>query len=130
MDNTLGFDEIVDSCSDIIESAALVGEALKDGFQITDAGVAFAIFPTISELIRDGKKAVNQLLDLSPEESLAASAAIAARTGHLPGSIVPHVTEAFALLARTHGQVKSVEYLFADWSRWAKSLGKQSAEAA
>lgn len=118
----LGFDAIVDTVADVLNASTVVGNALKDGFQFTDMPSLLAVVPNIQNIVKKGNVAVAQLLDLTPEEADRAAQQVAQRTSFLPGAVVARTNEALSLLARTYGQVKSVQYLAADWVRWGSSL--------
>lgn len=118
----LGFDELVDTAADILEAADQIGGALSDGFQITDLAALLSVAPKAAEIKRDGKQAVNELLDLDPDEAEQASQAIAARTGKPATGIINRVNVAFTLSARTYRLVTDGYNLAQDWARWGKSL--------
>lgn len=120
--DALGFDELVDTAADILETADLIGGALSDGFQITDLGVLLSVAPKAAEIKRDGKQAVNELLDLDADEAAKAASAIAERTGKPTTGIINRVNEAFTLSARTYRQVTDGYNLVQDWARWGRSL--------
>lgn len=122
----LGYDEVVDTAVDIVEAAKIVADAAADGITITDVSVLFSLTPKVIEIMRDRKEAVDQLLDLTPEEALEAADEIAARLSVPAEGIFQRVVESFELLARTYGQVKQAQYLAEAWIRWGKSFRKQT----
>lgn len=122
MANELGFDEVVDTAVDIIETADALGNALQDGFQISDLTVLLTIAPKAAEIKRDGRTAVNQLLDLTPDEAVQAAAQIAARTGKPATGIIARVNEGLTLTVRTYRLVTDGYNLSQDWVRFGKSI--------
>ena len=118
----IGFDELVDTAVDTLESAQILADALKDGFQITDLMTLIAVAPKAQEIARDGRTAIDQLLDLTADEADAAALAIAKRTASNPSTVVVKVNEAFTLIARTYRQVTSIRNLVRDYERFAKTL--------
>lgn len=124
MVNELPFDEVVDTACDILEMANSVAKALEDGIDLTDIGVLFSVAPKIAEVMRDRQSALDQLLDLTPEEAEQAAQQIGRRMGVPSNYIVARVVEVFPLLSRTYGQAKQVQYLATDWARWARSFNR------
>lgn len=120
----LGFDEVVDTAVDVIETAQILADALKDGFQITDLVTLIAVAPKAQEIAKDGRLAISQLLDLTADEADEAVAAIAKRTASNPATIVVKVNEAFTLIARTYRQVTNIRNLVRDYERFGKTLTK------
>lgn len=118
----LNFDELVDTAVDVLEAADALGTALKDGFQITDIGVLLSVAPKAQEIAKDGRQAINELLDLTPDEADLAVAEIAKRTGRNPSGLIIKVNEGFTLTARTYRTVKDGILLASDWQRYAKTL--------
>ena len=118
----MGYEELVDTAVDILETAEVLQTAFSDGVQITDVAVLFATAPKITEIAKDGRKAVEELLDLNADEAELAAAEIARRTGKPQQGIIARVNEAFTLAARTYGTYRRAELLAKDWQRWAKSL--------
>lgn len=118
----LGFDEVVDTAIDVIETARKVRDAIADGIDLTDVATIFSIAPRLAEVYRDRAVFAAQLADLTPEESTLAAAAIAARTD-VPGDrAFTKVNEALILLARTHQEISDDIDLAQDWIEWGKSL--------
>lgn len=122
MDKNLGFDEVVDTAVDVLEAADTLAQSLKDGFQFTDIPALISVAPKAQEIAKDGRTAINQLLDLTPDEAEAAVAEIARRTGRNPSGIIVKVNEGFTLVARTYRTVKNGVLLAQDWQRYAKTL--------
>lgn len=122
----MGFDEVVDTAVDIMEAAKIVADAAADGVSIADVSVLFSLTPKVIEIMRDRKTAVDQLLDLTPEEAEIAAGQIAARLNVPSDGIFQRIVESFELLARTYGQVKQAQYLAQAWIRWGKSFKKQT----
>lgn len=120
--NELGFDEVVDTSVDILDAASLIAAALSDGVQISDLGVLFSIAPKVVEIKRDGKAAVAQLIDLSPDEAAEAAIQIAERTGKPATGIIARVNEGFTLTVRTYRLVTDGTHLVQDWTRFVKSI--------
>ena len=81
MNNELGFDEVVDWASDVIEVTAEVREALKDGFQWQDSFVLLKNQAKLTEIVTDADDFLDQLMDLTTEEADQAIAQISDRTG-------------------------------------------------
>lgn len=129
LENKLGFDEVVDTACDIIESGVIIGVAVEDGIQITDLSALFALAPKAAEIKGDWRKALDQLNDLDPDEAKEAARLIAARTGNPQEGILARVNEAFNIVADAYGWVKQGVYLVQRAVRWGKSLRK-SAEVA
>lgn len=66
----LGFDEVVDTLADVIETADGVVDVFKDGFQPLNDIIALApVFPRVQEIITDAPIAWAQFKDLSVEEA-------------------------------------------------------------
>ena len=66
----LGFDEVVDTLADIIETADSVFVVFKDGFQpLQDLIALTPIFPRIQEIVTDAPLAWQQFKDLDVEEA-------------------------------------------------------------
>lgn len=126
----LGFDEVVDTACDIIESGRIIGVAVSDGFQITDLGALFQLTPKVTEIKGDWRKALDQLNDLNPAEAKEAARQIAARTGNPVEGILARVNEAFDIVADAYGLVKQGTYLVERAIRWGKSLRKSAELAA
>ena len=122
MDNKFGIEELVDTAADILDTTDILASALKDGFQFTDAGALFFAAPKIQEIVKDGKQAMNELLDLSASEAQEVANRIADRTGHSSTGIIAKVNQGFQLLAQTYGQVKQAQYLGEAWVAFAKSF--------
>lgn len=122
----LGFDEVVDTAVDIIESGVIIGEALSDGIQITDLSALFQLAPKAAEIKGDWREALDQLNDLDPDEAKEAARQIAARTGNPVDGILARVNEAFDIVADAYGLVKQGMYLVDRVIRWGKSLRKSS----
>lgn len=122
MENTLGIEELVDTAADILDTADILASSLKDGFQFTDAAALFFAAPKIQEIVKDGKQAMNELLDLTEGEAVEAAKRIADRTGHSSTGIIAKVNHAFQLLAQTYGQVKQAQYLGESWVAFAKTF--------
>jgi hypothetical protein len=120
-DNKLGITELVDTAVDIIEGTDALVTAFSDGIQITDAAVLFSIAPKVQEIAKDGRRAVDELLDLTPDEADEAAFEIARRTGKNPNGIINRVNEGFALCARTYRLYTTGRNLGFDWQRYAKS---------
>lgn len=129
MDDQLGIDELVDTCADLLETADIIIDAAADGIGFDDIGAVLSIAPKVNELRRDYKAAVNELLDLTPEESAEAARRIAARTGKLENGIINRVNEAFVLVARIHRLYTDARNIYDDAARWGKSLKAQQAAA-
>jgi hypothetical protein len=127
MKNELSFEEVVDTSVDLIEASTVLADALKDGFQITDLASLFAVVPKVQELAKDGRVAIDQLLDLSPDEAEQVATEIARRTRTNPSVVVLKVNEALTLLARTYRLVKNGQNLLKDFQTFAKTL-KTAAE--
>lgn len=128
--NELGFDEVVDTSVDILDAASLIAAALSDGVQISDLGVLFSIAPKVVEIKRDGKAAVAQLIDLSPDEAAEAAIQIAERTGKPATGIIARVNEGFTLTVRTYRFVTDGTHLVQDWTRFVKSIQQSVSPAA
>lgn len=79
--NQYGYDEIVDTSVKVILVARDFHQALKDGVQVNDALVVWKQYPNIQDIVNDRKTFAKQLLDLTPEESLAAFTEISEKTG-------------------------------------------------
>lgn len=88
--NKYGYDEIVDSSVKVISITRDFHQALADGVQVTDAMVIWKQYPNIQSVVNDRKIFAQQLRDLTPEESVAAYAEIAEKTG-LPVSGIDRV---------------------------------------
>lgn len=125
----LGFDQLVDTAIDIIESGVIVADAVSDGIQISDLGALFSLAPKAAAIKTEWRQALNELADLTPEEAQEAQRQIAARTGNPATGIIARVNEAFDIVADAYGLVKQTIYLVDRAKRWGASL-KQSAELA
>jgi hypothetical protein len=79
--NKYGYDEIVDSSVKVISMSRDFQQALSDGVQVTDAMVIWKQYPNIQSVVNDRKIFAQQFADLTPEESQAAYAEIATKTG-------------------------------------------------
>jgi hypothetical protein len=121
--NKLGFTELVDTCADVIRTTRTIGGALADGFQITDLSAMLTIAPNVQELVRDGKQAIAELVDLTPQEAGLAKAQIAAITG-LPNddTVWGKVNHGLDLLVQTYRTVDDAYDLFQDWASFARSF--------
>lgn len=100
----LGFDEVIDTAVDAIEVAESLVSALKDGIQISDAGILLGVTGRINEIIRDRKVFVAQVQNLNADESMEANYQISRRLGR-DGDATPFVAKAIGavtLLARWH----------------------------
>lgn len=126
----LGFDEVVDTACDIIESGIIVADYFADGVQVSDLAAFFQLAPKAKEIKNDWRKALDQLNDLDPVEAKEAARQIAARTGNPVEGILARVNEAFDIVADAYGLVKQGTYLVARVVRWGKSLRKSAELAA
>lgn len=129
-DQKFGFAEIVDTCTDIIAIGKSVATALADGVQIQDAFVLIENFPRVQEISRDGRQAIRELADLTPDEAADAVAAIAERTDAPTTGVIARVNEAFSILARGYNIYEQAETLALDCVLWAKRVGGEFNEAA
>jgi len=126
--NNLGIDHLVDVAVDIIETSDIVAKALSDGLDITDVGAVWKAAPRLAEIVREGKEAYNELLDLTPEESTLAAQQIAERANLPATGVLGKVNSGLILLARTHQEIADDIDLAQDWLQWAKSLRNADAE--
>lgn len=102
MSNTLGFDEVVDTLADALEVTEQIHAALKDGIQITDAGILFSIAPKALEIRRDWPVFKSQLADLSPVESGDVAYQLGQRLGRSTDGIVTHALDGLRLASEWH----------------------------
>lgn len=121
-ENVLGYDEVVDTAIDAIETAKAVRDAVADGLDLSDISALFKVAPRIAEIYRDRNVFVAQVADLTPEESLLAATAIAERTNEPNDTVFAKANEAIYLLARTHQTVVAGVDLAQDWIDWGKSI--------
>lgn len=126
--NTLGITELVDTAVDVLEVGQTVGRALSDGLDLTDIGAVWNVAPRLVEVIRDGKQALAELMDLTPAESAEAVLQISERA-HLPATgVLGKVQESLILLARTHQEIADGIDLAQDWIEFVKSIRPTSAD--
>lgn len=126
--NTLGITELVDTAVDVLEVGQTVGRALSDGLDLTDIGAVWTVAPRLVEVIRDGKQALAELMDLEPEESAEAVRQISTRANLPPTGVLGKVQEALVLLARTHQEIADDIDLAQDWIAFVKSIRPTSAD--
>lgn len=101
-----GYDEVVDWASDVIEVQDDIRNALKDGFQLSDAFVLLQNQGKITEIVTDADDFVKELLDLSPDEADQAIAQIADRTGVEANEVNQTIVYGLQLINRAHRLVK------------------------
>lgn len=120
--NTLGINELVDTAVDVLEVGQTVGRALSDGLDLTDIGAVWTVAPRLVEVIRDGKQALAELMDLTPGESAEAVLQISDRANLPATGVLGKVQEALVLLARTHQEIADDIDLAQDWIAFVKSI--------
>lgn len=120
--NKLGIEMLVMVCAGIINTAKTIGGALADGFQITDAGALFSVAGDVKDVVKNGRNALNELLDLNAEESQQVADQIAALTGNPSTGILGKVNQGLHLIARTHREVVDDLELFEDWREYVTTL--------
>ena len=98
MENTLGYDELVDTAADVVELTVKVVDAVKDGIQLNDAFLLLAEAKNIEEIVKDAPQALAELKDLTAEEATQASEALALRLNASPGSVIDIVEQSINLL--------------------------------
>lgn len=109
--NELGYDELVDTVADGIEVYAEAKEALGDGVQVGDAFVLWSNLPKLQDVAKSANQAWKELLDLGPDEAVAAVEAIRARTSKVPDLSVEKIGEVLRLMARTY---RLLDYTYAE----------------
>jgi len=129
MDNTnnLGTANLVDTAVDILNTAQAVATAANDGIGVTDLVTLLQVAPALNRIRKTGRPALDELLDLSVEESREVVAQIAFRTGNPPTGLLQKVNESFTLLVNTYTVYRAAELAVEDWIRFGKSLKKAKA---
>jgi hypothetical protein len=111
MNKNLGINELVDTCVDAIDVADALVETFADGFQWQDTATLLGISPKIAEIASDAKEALDELLDLTPEEAEEAANLIAVRAklpeGPVEG-ILDEVREAMFLIVEIYAETERV----------------------
>ena len=120
MENTLGYDELVDTAADVVELTVKVVDAVKDGIQLNDAFLLLAEAKNIEEIVKDAPQALAELKDLTAEEATQASEALALRLNASPGSVIDIVEQSINLLTRGY-------VYFSDVVLFAKQFKKETA---
>lgn len=123
-DQNLGIAELIDTAVDILEATDLIATAFADGVQITDGFTLLAVAPKVQEIAKDGRTAIEELLDLTADEADEAAAEIARRTGKAQTGIIQRVNEGFTLCARSYRLYTTGRNLGNDWVRFGKSFKK------
>ncbi len=129
MDTTtnLGTENLVNTAVDILNTAQSVANAASDGIGVTDLVTLLQVAPALNRIRKTGRPAIEELLDLSVEESREVVAQIAFRTGNPQTGLLQKVNEAFTLLANTYTVFRAAEVATQDWVRFGKSLKKAKA---
>jgi len=125
--NNLGTENLVNTAVDILNTAQSVANAAADGIGVTDLVTLLQVAPALNRIRKTGRPAIEELLDLSVEESREAVAQIAFRTGNPQTGLLAKVNEAFTLLANTYNVYRAAELAAKDWVRFGKSLKKAKA---
>ncbi len=120
----LGIEALVNTAVDILNTADKVAAAAQDGIGVTDLVTLLTIAPALNRIRKSGRQAVEELLDLSVEESREAATQIAFRTDLPVTGIIPKVNEAFTLLVNAYAVYKQAEMVARDVVRFGKSLRK------
>lgn len=104
----LGYQQLADVLNNTLTVAADVREALKDGLQVTDALVIWKNFPILREVYEEGKTALKQLTDLSPEEAEQVVALIEKNPNLPADELFNKIKIALRLLGRTYRLVDNL----------------------
>jgi hypothetical protein len=126
----LGFDEVVDTLADVLEVIEQIHVAVRDGIQITDAGILFSIAPKVMEIRRDWDVFTAQLADLSPAESDDVAHELGLRLGRSTDGIVKNALEGLRLVSEWHLFVSDGIDLGARTIAFGKALFPKKEEAA
>lgn len=104
----LGYQELADVLNNTLTVAADVREALKDGLQVTDALVIWKNFPLLREVYEEGKEALQQLTDLTPDEAEKVIALIDKNPNLPADQLFTKIKTALRLLGRTYRLVDNL----------------------
>lgn len=63
-----GYAEIVDTFNDALDIFEMIGQAILDGFQITDLAVLLQAYPKAQEIYLDRHRFKTEIADLDPSE--------------------------------------------------------------
>jgi len=111
MNKNFGINELVDTCVDAIDVADALVETFADGFQWQDTATLLGISPKIAEIASDAQEALDELLDLTPEEAQEAAIQIATRANLPEGpveGILDEVREAMFLIVEIYAEAQRV----------------------
>ncbi len=120
----LGIEALVSTAVDILNTAEKVAEAATDGIGVTDIYTLLTVAPALNRIRKSGRAALEELLDLSVEESREAAVQIGQRTGMPQTGIIAKVNEAFTILVNAYAVYKQAEFVAKDLVRFGKSLKK------
>ena len=102
----LGVDEVIDTLADALEITEQIHNAVKDGIQITDAGVLFSIAPKAAEIRRDWPVFKAQLADMDSFEADDVAAGLQTRLGRSEDNIVQVALGGLQLAAEWYAYVE------------------------
>lgn len=106
--NKYGFAEVVDTLADSIAVYRIIKEPLSDGLQITDLLAVYNAYPLLREIYLDRNIFIQELLDLSPEESELVLVELSARTGIARDNVERVALESLSIATRAYGLIVHV----------------------
>lgn len=99
----LGFDEVVDTLADIIETGDQVVQVFVDGFQpLNDLIALTPVFPRVQEIISDAPLAWKQFRDLSVDESNTVQERLSERLDIANDEVEAKIKGSIKVLARVY----------------------------
>jgi hypothetical protein len=110
-----GISFLVACLTAVLVSAKTLGQALGDGFQLTDVGALLTVVPDIKTVVANGQGALTDLADLTPDESAQVAVQVAAGANLPAEGILGKIPRGLELLARTHQEVADDIELVHEW---------------
>lgn len=102
----LGFDEVVDTLADIIETGDQIIKVFDDGFQpLQDLIDLTPIFPRIQEIVMDAPLAWKQFKDLDEEEVKAVKESLTERLDLENDNVEVKIKASIRILARVYALI-------------------------
>lgn len=106
LSNNLPFDEVVDTYVDAVGIYRDIREPLRDGFDFPDLFAIYKAYPAALEIYNDRNIFVDQLLDLTPEESVLVYDQVSQRTGEPRDGVELVASKSLRVSLRTYRLVR------------------------
>lgn len=122
----LGYQKIADTLNILLELASDIKAALADGLQVTDALVIWQNFPELQKVYREGKEAIREFIDLTPDEAEEVIRQISNNQDIPQDKVFDAIKAAFRLLGRTYRIIDNLinegKDLVEDWIEFFKTF--------